>query len=134
MDLTSGFWQMILSQECRKYTAFTIPGVSQFEWNASPMGLLGAPGSFQRLMEIIIHNLSNILAYIEDLLALTKDHGTHLEILDELFPRLRKHALKINLPKSFFGATDVSYLGFKLTPEGISRPWWQRFCQKTLPK
>ena len=119
IDLTSGFWQMMLSPECRKYTAFTIPGVGQFEWNASPMGLLGAPGSFQRLMEIVIHNLSNILAYIDDLLVHTKDHGKHLEILDELFTRLRKHGLKINLPKSFFGATEVSYLGFKLTPDGI---------------
>jgi hypothetical protein len=27
--------------------------------------------------------------------------------------------LKINLPKSFFGATEVSYLSFKLTLEGI---------------
>jgi hypothetical protein len=117
--LTSGFWQMMLSLECRKYTAFTIPGVRQFEWNASPMGLLGAPGSFQRLMEIVIHNLSNILAYIDNLLVHTKDHGKHLEVLDELFTRLRKHGLKINLSKSFFGATEVSYLGFKLTPDGI---------------
>ena len=70
-------------------------------------------------MEIVIHNLSNILAYIDDLLVHTKDHGKHLEVLDELFTRLRKHGLKINLPKSFFGATEVSYLRFKLTPDGI---------------
>ena len=119
IDLTSGFWQMMLNPECRKYTAFTLPGIGQFEWNASPMGLLGAPGSFQRLMEIVIHNLKNILAYIDDLLVHTKNHEQHLEILEELFIRLRKHGLKINLPKSFFGATEVSYLGFKLTPEGI---------------
>jgi hypothetical protein len=68
IDLTSGFWQMILNPECRNNTAFTIPRVRQFEWNTLPMGLLGAPGSFQRLMEIIIHNLSNILAYIDNLL------------------------------------------------------------------
>jgi hypothetical protein len=110
---------MMLSPECRKYTSFTIPGVSQFEWIALPMGLLGAPRSFQRLMEIVIHNLSNILAYIDDLLVHTKDHGKHLEILDELFTRLRKHGLKINLLKSFFSATEVSYLGFKLTPDRI---------------
>jgi hypothetical protein len=80
---------------------------------------LGAPGSFQQLIEIVIHNLSIILAYIEDLLVHAKDHGNHLEILDDLVTRLRKHGLKINLPKSFFGATQVSYLGFKLTPEGL---------------
>jgi hypothetical protein len=83
IDLTSGLWQMMLNPECRKYTAFTLPGLEQFEWNTSPMGLLGVPGSFQRLMEIVIHNLTNILAYIDDLLVHTKDHNKHLEILDQ---------------------------------------------------
>jgi hypothetical protein len=120
IDLTSRFWQMMLNPECRKYTAFTLPGLGQFEWNTSPMGLLGAPGSFQRLMEIVIHNLTNILAYIDDLLVHTKDHHKHLEILEQLFIRLQKHGLNINLPKSFFGAVEVSYLGFRLTPQGIT--------------
>jgi hypothetical protein len=73
---------MMLNPECRKYATFMIPGVSQYEWNALSMGLLGAPGSFQQLMEIVIHNLSNILAYIDNLLVHTKDHGKHLEVLD----------------------------------------------------
>jgi hypothetical protein len=70
-------------------------------------------------MEIAIQNLSSILAYIDDLLVHTKGHSKHLEILDDLFTRLRKHRLKINLPKLFFGSTKVSYIGFRLTPEGI---------------
>ena len=43
------------------------------------MGLLGAPGSFQRLMEIVIHNLKNIIAYIDDLLVHTKTHEEQLD-------------------------------------------------------
>ena len=43
IDLTSGFWQMFLNPECQKYTAFPLPGLGQFEWNASPAGLIGAP-------------------------------------------------------------------------------------------
>ena len=119
LDLTSGFWQMMLNPECRKYTAFTLPGLGQFEWNASPAGLLGAPGSFQKLLEIVIHNLKNILAHIDDLLVHTKDHLQHLEILDQLFTRLRKHGLKINLVKSIFGAPEMNYLGYKFTSKGV---------------
>ncbi len=48
------------------------------------------------VMEIVIYNLSNSLTYIDDLLVNTKDHGKHIEILDDLFTRLRKHRLKIN--------------------------------------
>ena len=85
----------IVNPECRKFTAFTLPGIGQFEWNASPMGLLGTPGSFQRLMKIVIYNMKNVLAYIDDLLLHTKTHEEHLKILEVLFDRLRQHGLKI---------------------------------------
>ncbi len=119
IDLTSGFWQMFLNLECRKYTAFTLPWIGQFEWNASPAGLIGATGSFQRLMEIVIHQLKNVLAHIDDLLVHTKDHKQQLKILDQLFIRLRKHGLTINLPKSMFCLPEVEYLGFKINQEGV---------------
>ncbi len=82
IDLTSGFWQMFLNPECRKYTAFTLPGIGQFKWNVSPARLIGATGSFQRLMEIVIHQLKKVLAHIDDLLVHTKDHEQQLKILD----------------------------------------------------
>ena len=79
------------------------------------MGLLGAPGSFQRLIEIVIYNLKNVLAYIDDLLLYTKTREQNLETLEILFERLRLRlrqlGLKTNLPKSFFGSVKVSYLG-----------------------
>ncbi len=51
IDLTADFWQMILHLRARPYTAFTLPGMGQFQWVTSPMGLLGCPANFQRLME-----------------------------------------------------------------------------------
>ncbi len=39
IDLTSGFWQMVLKPECREYTAFTVYGMGQYEFKTSPMGL-----------------------------------------------------------------------------------------------
>ena len=50
IDLTGGFWQMLLQLCSRPYTAFTVPGKGQF------MGLLGVPSSFQRLMEAVVRH------------------------------------------------------------------------------
>ncbi len=82
-------------------------------------GQIGATGSFQRLMEVVIHQLKNVLAHIDDLLVHTKDHEQQLRILDQLFIRLRKYGLTINLPKSMFYLPEVKYLAFKINQEGV---------------
>jgi hypothetical protein len=61
IDLTAGFWQMILHPRAHPYTAFTVPGMGQFQWITSPMGLLGCPASFQRLMETVVNGLANVI-------------------------------------------------------------------------
>ena len=119
IDLTSGFWQMVLHPDSRPYTAFTLPGKGQHQWTVAPMGLLGSPASFQRLVETALKGISNVIVYIDDLLIHTQDHQHHIQVLRNVFQRLGKHKLKINLKKCFFGSTNVAYLGFRLTPQGI---------------
>ncbi len=119
IDLTAGFWQMILHPRARPYTPFTVPGMGQFQWVTSPMGLLGCPASFQRLMETVVNSLTNVIAYIDDLLIHSATHQEHITTLDNVLQRLVQHNIKINLQKCFFGSKEVSYLGFRLTEQGI---------------
>jgi Reverse transcriptase (RNA-dependent DNA polymerase) len=110
---------MKLEEESQPLPAFTIPGPGQFHWITIPMGLLGCPASFQRLMEQVLQGLQNVLIYINDVLIHTDTHERHLEALEQVLLRLHQNHLKINLDKCLFGDQQVSYLKFTLTPQGI---------------
>jgi hypothetical protein len=110
---------MKLEPESQPLTAFTIPSRGQFHWITSPMGLLGCPASFQRLMEQVLRGLQNILIYIDNVLIHTDTHEKNLEALEQILMRLHQHHLKINLDKCLFGDQKVLYLGFTQTLEGI---------------
>jgi hypothetical protein len=99
MDLSSGFWQLPLEQQSRGCTAFTCPGKGQFQYNVLSMGLKGGPGSFQRMMELAMSGLQQVIVYIDDLLLHTKTHRQHREGLQQVFNRLRNINIKLN-PKN----------------------------------
>jgi hypothetical protein len=102
INLTAGFWQMILHPRARPYTAFTVPGMGQFQWVTSPMGLLGCPASFQRLMETVVNGLANVIVYIDDLLVHSATHPEHITVLDQVLQRLMKKALLSGLNQIYY--------------------------------
>jgi hypothetical protein len=107
IDLTSGFWQMVLEPNSRPLTTFTVYGMGQYEFTTSHMGLLGCPASFQRLMEEVTKDIPNVIVYIDEILVHTKTHQEHQATLLKLFARLAQHNLKIKLEKCFFAQKEV---------------------------
>ena len=59
-------------------------------------------------------------AFIYDLLILsTGSFSNHLEHLDEVLTRLSASGLKVNASKSFFARTQLEYLGYWITQDGV---------------
>ena len=118
-DMSNAFHQMLLDDESSEYTSFSVPPWGQFKFTRTSQGLASAPSNFQRMMELAMINLHNVIVYFDDLLIHTKTHVEHIAALEKVFTRLRKCNLKLNPLKCHLGAPSVDYLGFRLTPEGI---------------
>ena len=122
LDLSGAFWQLDLHEDSRAATAFTLPFLNtQFCWTRAPMGCKGAPASFSRLMGKVFEGEGNVVTYVDDGLCHSRDHTSHLALLNNsVAPRLRQHGLKLNIKKCFFGRSEVDYLGFHISKHGVS--------------
>ena len=119
LDLNMGYYHIELDLTSRKLCTIVLPW-GKYEYQRLPMGLCNSPDIFQEKMSSLMSDLENVRAYIDDLLILTKgDWNDHLEQLEEVLQRLRDAGLKINAKKSFFGKTELEYLGYWITREGI---------------
>ena len=66
IDLTSGFWQMMLEPHCKEYTPIAIQGIGQLEWVSTPQGLHIKPASFKQLMEAVMLGIPNVMVNVDD--------------------------------------------------------------------
>jgi RNase H-like domain found in reverse transcriptase/Reverse transcriptase (RNA-dependent DNA polymerase) len=86
-----------------------------------PPGLCSnSPDIFQEKMSELFDGFEVVQTYIDNLLTLTQ--GTfkgHIEKLKRVLYRLRQAGLKINGNKSFFAKTEIEYLGYWITCDGI---------------
>ena len=122
LDAKSGYWQMPLRPEDTAKTAFVTPD-GQYEWTGrgTPFGLSGAPGSFQRLMTIILGELSwnSALAYLDDVMVWSETWDEHLRRLKAVFQKFREAGMKLNPEKCQFGQQCIEFLGHIISSKGL---------------
>lgn len=87
-----------------------------------PFGLVNAPATFQRLMEIVLAGLARdcCLVYLDDVVVLGKTMDEHQDNLTKVFSRLREAGLKLKPKKCRLTQQEVEYLGHLVTKNGIS--------------
>ncbi len=114
LDLTKGYWQIPLSPLSKEKTAFTTPfGLHQFV--TLPLGLFGAPATFQRLMDKVLRpHSAYAAAYLDDIIIHSNDWQRHMEHLRAVLKALRVAGLMANPRKCAIGRVEVRYLGFHL--------------------
>ena len=121
LDLTSGFFQQVIPESQQHITSI-ITHRGSFSWTRSPFGLLSSPSAFQRLMNFVLGDLSNIniLIYLDDICVASKDVDSHFEKLNLVFQRLRYHNLRLKPSKCHFLKSKINFLGFQISDGTVS--------------
>ena len=121
LDLKSGYWQVPITEQDKAKTAFRTSSGQLFEFNQVPFGLCNAPTTFSRLMDCVLAGLhwETCLFYLDDIIVFSSTWEEHLARLREVFERLRHAKLKLGATKCTFATKEVSYLGHRVTEEGL---------------
>ena len=64
-------------------------------------------------------NLDFLTIYVDDILIALRTFTEHIEHLEYVLDKLQKGGMTVNWEKSKFLQTEIHFLGFIITPEGI---------------
>ena len=84
-----------------------------------PFGLRNAAQTFQTFIDEVLHNLHFFYSYIDDVLIASRDVDEHKNHLRQVFERFRQFGVVINPSKCEFGVSELTFLGHRLTSQGI---------------
>jgi len=93
-----------------------------FKWSVMPFGLTNAPAAFQRFMSNMFSNLLDvcIVVYLDNILIYSDNITQHRSHIKEVLKRLRKAGLYAKAEKYKFHSDSVEYLGYVLSPAGLT--------------
>ncbi|GKD10161.1 reverse transcriptase domain-containing protein [Tanacetum coccineum] len=120
LDGFSGYFQIPIDPQDQEKTTFTCP-YGTFAYRRMPFGLCNAPGTFQRCMMAIFHDMieKTMEVFMDDFLVFGNSFETCLSHLDKMLQRCEDTNLVLNWEKSHFMVKEGIVLGHKISKNGI---------------
>ncbi|GJV83494.1 reverse transcriptase domain-containing protein [Tanacetum coccineum] len=120
LDGFSGYFQIPIDPNDQEKTTFTCP-YGTFAYRRMPFGLCNAPGTFQRCMTAIFHDMieKTMEVFMDDFSVFGSSFSTCLTHLEKMLKRCEDTNLALNWEKSHFMVKEGIVLGHKISKSGI---------------
>ena len=121
IDLCHAYHLVYITNSDEWKTAFRTHYRS-FEWSIIPFSLTNAPVAFQWFINNIFSNLLDVcvVIYLDDILIYLNNMSEHYWHVKEVLKCLRKANLYAKAEKCEFHSKSVEYLGYILSPSGLT--------------
>ncbi|GJU11202.1 reverse transcriptase domain-containing protein [Tanacetum coccineum] len=116
LDGFSGYFQIPIDPKDQEKTTFTCP-YGTFAYRRMPFGLCNAPGTFQRCMMAIFHDMieKTMEVFMDDFSVFGDSFSSCLANLDRMLKRCEDTKLALNWEKSHFMVKEGIVLGHKIS-------------------
>ncbi|GJS25750.1 reverse transcriptase domain-containing protein [Tanacetum coccineum] len=120
LDGFSGYFQIPIDPKDQEKTTFTCP-YGTFAYRRMPFGLCNAPGTFQRCMMAIFHDMieKTMEVFMDDFSVFGDSFSTCLSHLEKMLKRCEDTNLSLNWEKSHFMVKEGIVLGHKISKSRI---------------
>nr|GEV19848.1 reverse transcriptase domain-containing protein [Tanacetum cinerariifolium] len=120
LDGFSGYFQIPIDPKDQEKTTFTCP-YGTFAYRRMPFGLCNAPGTFQRCMMAIFHDMikKTMEVFMDDFSVFRNSFKSCLSHLERMLKRCEDTNLCLNWEKSHFMVMEGIVLGHKISKQGI---------------
>ena len=122
IDLNKGFLQIPVHPKDQPKTAFQTPW-GKYEFTRMPFGLMNAPSTFQRSMNIVLQGNEQFAnCYIDDIVVHSKTWEDHVKHIRTVLEQLKQFGLTANPKKCVWGVAEIEYLGYMVGRGKVSIP------------
>ncbi|GKA07939.1 reverse transcriptase domain-containing protein [Tanacetum coccineum] len=120
LDGFLGYFQIPIDPQDQEKTTFTCP-YGTFAYRRMPFGLCNAPGTFQRCMMAIFHDMieKTMEVFMDDFSVFRDSFASCLSNLDKMLKRCEDTNLVLNWEKCHFMCKEGIVLGHKISKSGI---------------
>nr|GFB60595.1 reverse transcriptase domain-containing protein [Tanacetum cinerariifolium] len=120
LDGFFGYFQISIDPKDQEKTTFTCP-YGTFAYKRMPFGLCNAPGTFQRCMMAIFHDMikKTMEVFMDDFSVFENSFSTCLTNPENMLKRCEDTKLALNWEKSHFMVKEGIVLGHKISKKGI---------------
>ena len=90
-----------------------------FEYLFMPFGLQNSSSTFQKFMDTIFMDVGCVFMYIDDILVFSESEEQHYSDLKKVLSFLEENTLKISIDKCQFYKSNIEFLGYSASAEGL---------------